>query len=94
MGFFTSLLKPKEENTAHAAKERLQLMIAAQRASVGHDRSETFIDPKLMYKIQAEVVLVLEKYLSINRDEMKIEISQVDDRTEVLELNVPILDKK
>lgn len=80
--------------SAGEAKERLQVMIATQRVAVGDGRGSSSIDERLLYKIQAEIMLVLEKYVSINRDNMKVEVSQVDSNTEVLEVTIPIGDEK
>ncbi|MBQ69189.1 hypothetical protein CL689_03915 [Candidatus Saccharibacteria bacterium] len=88
---FRSLFAKKDESSAGHAKERLQLMISTQRMNIGDARgSQAALDPKLLYKIQAEIMLVLEKYVSINRDDLEVEIRKIDEHTEVLEVSIPI----
>lgn len=85
-----SLFEKKQSNSAGAARDRLQLMIATQRVVVGDGRAQTSIDERLLYKIQAEIMLVLEKYVKINRDDVKIDVTNMGDNIEVLEVSIPI----
>lgn len=82
--------KEPNNSSAGAAKERLEVMIAAQRSEVGDGRTGSSLDPKLLYKIQAEIMLVLEKYVRINREDLKIDISNPRPNLEVLEVSVPL----
>jgi len=88
---FKSLFTKKDESSAGQAKERLQLMISTQRMNIGDARGDQVtLDPKLLYKIQAEIMIVLEKYVSINRNDLEVEIRKIDENTEVLEVSIPI----
>ncbi len=73
--------KPK---TASIAKERLQILVAHERAS----RNQ----PSYIPKLQRELLAVVRKYVSVEQDAISINYEQDDDQ-EVLELNIILPDE-
>jgi cell division topological specificity factor len=85
MGFL-DYFRTTRRSTANQAKERLQIIIARDR---GGSRSTLDYLPDL----QREVLEVVRKYVSIDQDQVKINIEKEDDY-EVLELNILLPDEK
>jgi len=67
--------------TAECAKERLQIIIA-------HERGERN-KPDYLALMQKDLVDVISKYVSINKDDIKIDLERKDGCS-ILELNVTL----
>lgn len=68
------------EKSGRSAKNRLQLVLAHDRAGV---------NPELIEKMRLEILEVVNRYLDIDIDEMDFSI-QSSDRTTSLKANLPI----
>jgi cell division topological specificity factor len=74
------LLFGKKPSSAAVARERLQLIIARERA----DNSST---PDFLPALQQELVQVISKYVRVNQDDIKVSLEK-QDNYEVLEVNI------
>ena len=83
MSLFSFLLGEKKK-TASVAKERLQIILAHER---GGGRSRADYLPAL----QRELIAVISKYVSINPDDIKVNLERQDD-LEVLEVKIELPD--
>ncbi|RRS03417.1 cell division topological specificity factor MinE [Aquabacterium soli] len=83
MGFLTFFLGEKKK-TASVAKERLQLILA-------HERNGRSSSPDYLPDLQRELVAVISKYVSINPDDIKVNLERQDD-LEVLEVKIELPD--
>jgi cell division topological specificity factor len=75
--------RAKSTNTAQTAKERLQIVIAHERAN----RS----GPDYLPKLKREILEVIAKYVPIMEDQVKVQVER-DGQCEILELNVTLPD--
>lgn len=66
------------KNSANLAKERLQIIVAHQNSK------EPYIP-----QLQAEIISVIEKYIPINKEQIKISLDNNDDLS-ILELNITL----
>jgi len=73
--------KPK---SASIAKERLQILVAHERAS----RNQ----PSYLPQLQQELLAVVQKYVNVSQDAISVKFEQ-DDEQEVLELNIVLPDE-
>ena len=73
--------KPK---SASIAKERLQILVAHERAS----RNQ----PSYLPELQQELLAVVQKYVNVGRGAISVNFEQ-DDEQEVLELNIVLPDE-
>ena len=83
MGFLSFFLGEKKK-TASVAKERLQLILA-------HERNGRSASPSYLADLQRELVAVISKYVSINPDDIKVNLERQDD-LEVLEVKIELPD--
>jgi cell division topological specificity factor len=74
----------RRNNTSSVAKERLQIIIS-------HERSQRNT-PDYLPKLQEEILAVIAKYVSIDRDKVIVNLERMGDNS-VLELNVTMPDK-
>jgi cell division topological specificity factor len=72
---------PKKPNTASVAKERLQIVLAHERA--GRD------SPEFLPKLQNELLAVVAKYIPVKEDHIRVQLSKAGTAS-VLEINVEI----
>ncbi|MFT5720762.1 MAG: cell division topological specificity factor [Motiliproteus sp.] len=79
-------LRGNEKKTASVAKERLQIILAHERAGRG---SAT---PDYLPALQEELMEVIAKYIHIDRDSFKVQLEK-HDQYDVLELNITLPDK-
>ncbi len=80
-----SYLRKRNNNTSSIAKERLQIIIS-------HERSKrTTLD--YLPKLQEEILAVIAKYVSIDRDKVIVNLERMGDSS-VLELNVTMPETK
>ncbi|GGP24530.1 cell division topological specificity factor MinE [Silvimonas amylolytica] len=69
----------EKKKTASVARERLQIILAHERA--GRDA------PDYLPQLQKELIDVISKYVAINADDIKVQLEKKDD-FEVLEVNI------
>jgi len=79
---FLSLLLRQKKSSANVAKERLQIILAHERA--GRDTS-----PDYLPQLQKELVGVISKYVKINPEDIKVHLER-QDTLEVLEVKIEI----
>ena len=84
---FLSFLLGEKKKTASVAKERLQIILAHERA--GRSAAE----PDYLPALQRELVAVISKYIQINPDDIKVQLERQDD-LEVLEVKIELPDRK
>lgn len=84
------LLFGKKKSTASVAKERLQIILAHERSSLGEHSDRT---PEWLPKLQNELVEVIAKYIKINKDDLKVHLEKRDN-LELLEINVQLPEKE
>lgn len=71
--------RSSKPSSASLAKERLQILVAHERAS----RNQ----PSYLPKLQQELLAVIRKYVNVEQDAISVNFEQDDDQ-EVLELNI------
>ena len=76
-------LRGPEKKTAVIAKERLQIILAHERAGRGANA------PDYLPALQEELLQVIAKYIHIERDMMRMQLERHGD-FEVLELNITL----
>ncbi|MBM5571015.1 MULTISPECIES: cell division topological specificity factor MinE [Deefgea] len=70
----------EKKKTANVARERLQIILA-------HERAGQNTAPDYLPQLQRELLEVISKYVAINPDDIKVQLERKDD-FEVLELNI------
>ncbi len=75
--------RSSKTSSASLAKERLQILVAYERASDSQ--------PSYLPELQKELLAVIQKYVNVNQDAMTINLEQNDNR-ETLELNIVLPD--
>ena len=66
-------------STASVAKERLQILVAHERASKNQ--------PSYLPQLQKELLAVIQKYVKVDDEDISVNFEQ-DDNQEILELNI------
>ena len=84
MSLFSFLLGEKKK-TASVAKERLQIILAHERSSLGGKR------PDYLPELKRELIAVISKYVSIKAEDIKVHLEKQDD-LEVLEVKIELPD--
>lgn len=79
MGLLDYFLRTRAKGSANVAKERLQILVA-------HDRAERHRPPYLQ-KLKREILDVIGKYVDIDPDAVSVNYEQGENH-EVLELNI------
>ncbi len=79
-------LRGNEKKTASVAKERLQIILAHERAGRG------MAPPDYLPALQEELMAVIAKYIHVDRDSLKVQLDK-HDQYDVLELNITLPDK-
>jgi cell division topological specificity factor len=74
-----------QRNTAAVAKERLQILVAHERAQLGRK-------PSYLPQLREELLAVIRKYVKVAPEDVTFNIEQDADR-EVLELNIVLQDQ-
>jgi len=72
-------------STASIAKERLQILVAHERASQ--------TQPSYLPQLQKELLAVIQKYVQVDNEDISVNFEQ-DDEQEVLELNIVLPEEK
>ncbi len=75
----------RDKNTANKAKERLQIIVAHQRAN----RPEVDFLPQL----KEDILKVIAKYVDVTEDQIQVHMDTNDQKCPVLELNVSLPEK-
>lgn len=75
-----SRLFGEKKKTAEIAKNRLSLLIA-------HERNGGAAQPDFMPALQRELIEVISKYVSVNPNDIKVQLEK-QDNYEVLEVNI------
>ena len=73
------LFRTSRKGSASIAKERLQILVAHDRAERGR--------PSYLPKLQKELLEVIRKYVEVDQDAISVNYEQ-DDQQEILELNI------
>ena len=71
--------RASRSNSASVAKERLQILVAHERAESGN--------PSYMPMLKRELLAVIRKYVDVDPDAVSVKFDR-DEEREVLELNV------
>lgn len=77
----------KRQKSAAIARERLQIILAHER-----DGRHANTTPDYLPALQRELVEVISKYVSINQDDIKVQLER-QDNFEVLEVNIVLPEK-
>ena len=83
MGLF-DYFKPSEKKSATVARERLQIILAHERAE--RDR------PSYLPRLQKEILAVVRKYVEVDQEDVEINLDRRDD-CEILALSVTLPEK-
>ncbi len=78
-----SFLLGEKKKTANVAKERLQIILAHERSSLGGKR------PDYLPELQRELIAVISKYVSIKAEDIKVHLERHDD-LEVLQVKIEL----
>lgn len=70
----------RKKNTATLARERLQIILAHERQSCNKSRD-------YLPQLQQELIAVISKYISVNPDDIKVQLDR-NDNLDVLEVNI------
>lgn len=79
MTFLDFFAKKQTANTASAAKNRLQIIIARERSTTS--------EYDFMPKLEQEIIAIIAKYINVPTDDIKISMEKSGD-IEVLDVNV------
>lgn len=79
MSLLDFFLRPRKENTARVAKERLQIIVAHERSTRG--------GPDYLPQLKQDLLDVIRKYVAISPDQVTVQLDKKDDLS-VLELNI------
>ena len=78
-----SMLLGEKKKSASVAKERLQIILAHER--IGGSSAQ----PDYLPALQRELMAVVSKYVSINPDDIKVQLER-QDNLEVLEVKIEL----
>ena len=82
---YLSYLRLQRKTSAAVAKERLQIIVARERAQ--RDGSD---GPDYLPMLKDELLKVIAKYVRVNQDAVKIQLER-EGEYEVLELNITLV---
>ena len=88
MGLFDLFRQDRKKNTAKAARERLQILIAHEHA-MGTGKQN---GPDYLPKLREEIIAVIRKYVSVSDNDVNFQVEKSDDY-DMLELNITLPDK-
>jgi cell division topological specificity factor len=77
----------KREATAHLAKDRLQIVVARERASTG-DRVQSYLP-----QLQQELLEVIAKYEKLDMEQVSVQLDRKGE-AEVLEINIVLPEER
>jgi cell division topological specificity factor len=78
-----SFLLGEKKKTAVLAKERLQIILAHERAGRGGSRTD------YLPQLQAELLAVISKYVAVKSDDIKVHLER-QDNLDVLEVKIEL----
>lgn len=84
------LLFGKKKTSASVAKERLQIILAHERANLNDNPDGK---PSWLPELQAELLAVIAKYIKVDQDALKVNLEKRDN-LELLEINVMLPEKE
>lgn len=76
----------KRQKSAEIARERLQIILA-------HERNSRNGAPDYLPALQRELLEVISKYVTVHKDDIKVQIER-QDNFEVLEVNIVLPENK
>ncbi|MDO5624352.1 MAG: cell division topological specificity factor MinE [Pseudomonadota bacterium] len=82
---FLSFFLGEKKKTASVAKERLQIILA-------HERAGRNTEADYLPALQRDLIAVISKYVKINPDDIKVQLEKQDD-LEVLEVKIELPEK-
>lgn len=85
MGLLDYFLSSRSKGSANVAKERLQILVAHDRAARDRNR------PSYLPQLQQEILAVIRKYVDVDLSAVSVNYEQ-EDSHEVLELNIVLPD--
>ncbi|MBY5970718.1 cell division topological specificity factor MinE [Ferrimonas balearica] len=80
MSLFGFAFKPRRAKSAQTAKDRLQLLLA-------HERASGAPDIEFLPQLQADLLAVIRKYVKVDDDDVEVKMQREDDVSS-LEINV------
>jgi len=83
------LIFGRKKPTASIAKERLQIILAHERATLNEDESK----PDWLNSLQKELIEVIAKYVKINKEDLTVNLERRDN-LELLEINIALPENK
>lgn len=83
MGLLDYFISSRPKGTANVAKERLQILVA-------HDRARRD-QPSYLPQLQQEILAVIRKYVDVDMSAVSVNYEQ-EDSHEILELNIVLPD--
>lgn len=81
MGIFSFFKSTKEDQSARVAKERLQVLIAHERAGQN--------GPDYLPMLKQDILDVIKKYVAVSDDALSVQLES-QDNCDVLELNITL----
>ena len=78
---FLNYFRRESNNSAEIAKDRLQIIVAQSRSKDN--------EPDYLPQLQKELLEVISKYISIDRDQIDVQLDKQDECS-VLELNITL----
>lgn len=85
------LLFGKKKPTAAVAKERLQIILTHERATLDNDGDNK--TPEWLPDLQQELLAVIAKYIKIDQEALTVNLEKRDN-LELLEINVTLPEKE
>ena len=82
MSLFGFALRPRRPKSAQTAKDRLQILLAHERAGGGDA-------PDYLPSLQNDIIEVIRKYVAIESDDVEIRMER-DDAVSSLEINIEV----
>lgn len=74
------IFKKEEKKSGQIAKERLQVVLIHDRASVS---------PEVMEQLKNDIIAVISKYMDVNKSGMEISLANDDDSVALI-ANIPV----
>lgn len=82
---FLDYFRSQKRGSASIAKERLQIIVAHERASRG--------GPDYLPRLREEILQVVRKYVEVDQDSVRMQLDREGD-CEVLELNITLPERQ
>lgn len=82
MSWLTDLFRERQKTTANTAKERLKLVVVADRM---HQKGA----PSFLPELQRDILKVIRRYVQVPDSAVAIDVTR-DDTTEALELTISV----